>query len=186
MAKRFAVRMLDEIAREKRQPPMVRLPLNAAKGFDNYLSVNRQPKSPILADCQLHGFNVPIIERLLFLWRHLHPGVVDDVVQHVVDVYVKGGVQSGAELGQERGGLDRVAGVGAEVVQEAVDDIALLQGVADIGAALIALDHDEEVDVGEALDQCPVVAVARYQNDRIDAVGIQQLPAGAACRTAVR
>lgn len=100
---------------------------------------------------------------------------MDDVIQHVVDVDVQGGVQSGAELGQERSGFDRVAGVGAEVVQEAVDDIALLQSIEDIGAALIALDHDEKVNVGEALDQRPVVAVARHQNDRIDTVSIDFL-----------
>ena len=100
---------------------------------------------------------------------------MDDVVEHVVDVNVQCGIQSGAKLGQERGSLDRVACVGAEIIQEAVCDIPLLESIENLGPAFPALDHDEEVNIGEALDQCPVVAIAGDQDHGIDAVGIDLL-----------
>ena len=137
-----------------------------------WLTVDCNSQITIGGKKQSGGFDVPIVKRLLLLRRHLHPGVVDDVVEHLVDVDAQGCVQSGAELLQDRLGLDGVAGVGAEVVQEAVNDVALLQGVQNVVAALVPLDHDEEVDVRQGLDQRPVVAVAGDQDDGVHAVGV--------------
>ncbi len=63
-----------------------------------WLTVDGNSQIAIGGKNQSGGFDIAIVKRLLFLRRHLHPGVVDDIVQHVVDVNVQGGIQASAEL----------------------------------------------------------------------------------------
>ena len=73
------------------------------------------------------------------------------------------------------GGFDRVAGMGAELVDIAIVDILCFHCRAHIGTAFAVLGQDHKIDVGQSLDQGPVVAVAGNQNDGVDTIFIDLL-----------
>ena len=102
--------------------------------------------------------------------------MVDDL-EHLLDVppAERHAVEISAYLAEQRLDLDVVRVSGAEIVDIAVEYLPALERVLDVRTALAPLEHDEEIRLGQILDQRPVIRVARRDDERVDQIGVELL-----------
>ena len=97
---------------------------------------------------------------------------MEGVVEHLVDVQVDGPAQGLVQSLEEGAAADLLGVAGVEIVDEAVEDLRVGQGLLHVDAAFLPFHHDQEFGVGHRGDEAPIVGVAGDDEEGVHVVSV--------------
>ena len=103
--------------------------------------LDRQSHIPRVGDAHLQVLEMPVVKLLSFRRCHADAGGVKSLVQHGVKVEVNRLFEVHGHLTEQGLLLQILRVAGVEVIQVAVEDTVLRQGVLQIRATLVMLHH---------------------------------------------